>query len=170
MSMNTYPLEEKCAFVIDPVAAATILLSHYADEPGIIGDALHAELQKGRTPYQVASDPTMEGALSDADMFNVSDAYDVLEDADVDPIVHCSEFDGSASTADAFQDHGVMSMSYQDDFAVFVTCSKESGMFGTAYGSPGELLDEYKERLGSLLGADFPYGARIMDVSGTYFC
>lgn len=172
MSMQTYPFEEKCAFVFDHVAAATILIADYfKNSPEALCEALRERLEnKAMTPYQAARSQEFNGWLTDNDFFNVSDAYDILEGAGVDGLVHCSEFQGDACTAPEFSEYGLMTMSYDDDYVAFLTPANESSLFRPAYETHAALLDEYKAKLIPFLGEDFSYGARIMDVHGTYFC
>ena len=153
MPMTTYPFEQECVFVFDHVAAATAVINSYvreeSSEKDPVRDSLRGPLLAGEiTPYQIASSPEYRDWIRDMDLDNVSDAHDLLSDADVDG----------------------KSVSFDNDFALFIVPDKESGLFSAAYASPSDLMEEYKEKLMPFLGEDFPYGSRIMDVTGTYFC
>lgn len=175
MPMTTYPFEQECVFVFDHVAAATAVINSYvreeSSEKDPVRDSLRGPLLAGEiTPYQIASSPEYQDWIRDMDLDNVSDAHDLLSDADIDEIVHCSEFEGSAEPSRHFAEFDGKSVSFDNDFALFIVPDKESGLFSAAYASPSDLMEEYKEKLMPFLGEDFPYGSRIMDVTGTYFC
>lgn len=173
MSMQTYPFEEKAALVIDHLMAAAVILSDsFRCDPDMLEPGIRAALESGVPAWQAASDPANKPWLEDNDYFNISDAHDILENAGVDPLVHCSEFDGDAGPADGFENvPGAMAASghWEDDFACFVTPERGSGLFKAAYSSPQELLGEYEEKMAPFLGAGFDYARHVADVTGTYF-
>ena len=178
MSMNTYPFEEKYAFCFDGIAAATALVADYlrsVKEIGVTEDPVAAKLaeafcNKAVTAYAIASDPKYKDWIGELDLDSISDAHDLLSDTDVDNVLHCCEFTGTAEPSARFAIYDGKSVSFDDDFALFVVPAKNADLFSAAYKSPDELLEEYRTALLPVLGEDFPYGARIMDVSGTYVC
>lgn len=175
MSMNTYALTQKCALVVTPEAACAILLKEAfggADGAAHIPKNALAALESGRAPWDVADDPAFRRELEDDGWFNVSDAHDVLQAADLDGVVYCSEFDGTAAPAssDGFGDEKSKEIGFDDDYLAFLAPNKEPSLFVAAYRSKDDLLQEYEERLSGFVGPGFPYGRFVMDVDGTYFC
>ena len=173
MSMNTYPFEQKCALVVTPAVACAMLLKDSIDngvETDFIPDEIKAAIEAGRRFLEIAEDPGFTDALDNNGWRSVSDAYDMLETYDVDGMVHCSEFDGSAEISEGFGDEKSQSISFEDDFVLFLTPMRGPSLFSQAYASRDELVQEYKDRLAQFLDDDFPYARYIMDVSGTYFC
>lgn len=175
MSMNTYPLEQPCALVVTPEIACAILLKdafRSGNEDGMIPESVLKALEDGLSPWACATDPGFRRLLAENDWFSVSDAHDVLEAANMEDVVHCSEFDGEAnpSTGDGFGDEKSAPIRFDDDYLVYLAPMASSSLFKPAYASKDELLDEYRRRLGDWLPADFPYARFVMDVSGTYFC
>lgn len=175
MSMETYPLEQKCALVIMPQAACAMLLKDSIEngiEAELVPERVLAAVRSGRSYWSVASDPEFFEELAETGWMNVSDAHDLMEQRNVEDVVHCSEFDGTAvpASGDGFGDEKSSEIGFEDDFAVFLFPQCESSLFKAAYGNKDELLQEYKSRMSGLLEDDFPYTRYVMDVSGTYFC
>ena len=61
------------------------------------------------------------------------------------------------------------SETYGDDVIYFVPTRKISMLFRAAYRDINEVIDEFKERVGEYLPADFDYRKYIRHISGTYF-
>ena len=169
--MKTYPLEEKCMLVITPRLAAAVLLQDAMDAVGQeIPDGIREALDEGRTPWECASDPALFGILSDEGWADVPDAFDAVQNAGEADTVYCSEFTGETTVSDSFAGYGGTGESFDDDYIAGLVPKNKPDMFKAAYGSPAELVDEFRERLGNLAGPDVPLGRFVMDVSGTYFC
>lgn len=175
MSMNTYPLEQKCALVIAPQVACAILLKKTFDDPDYgcdIPEPVLDALKNGRTPWECAADPAFKAILAENDWFCVSDAHDVLQSEDLDGTVYCSEFEGSAVPAsdDGFGDEKSEEINYDDDFIAYLAPECQPALFHAPYADKEELLKEYEDKLSKFVGPGFPYSRYVMHVSGTYFC
>ena len=59
--------------------------------------------------------------------------------------------------------------SYGDDVIYFVPTLKISTLFRAAYRNMEDMINEFKNRVGEYLPADFDYRKYIRHISGTYF-
>lgn len=179
MSMNTYPLNEPLCLNIDETVTAYLLRpdirqtlqdkTELTDTERTVlailsDDARFLAAMKPGTPDHVA--------LNEYDMFNVSDAEEILLDNDIEGLVYMSEFQGKA---DLIDDNGnvlesVHSIDYEDDYIVLITPERAQSYFHTAYFSINDFIAELKLKLDDLLPEDFDYRPHIMSVNGTYFC
>lgn len=172
MSMNTYPLEEKCMLLFSSDLACAILVQNAVgggnetDLPAGIQDALEA----GKTAWDCVSDPCLRKILAENGWDGVSDAYDAVEAAGESGMVYCSEFTGTSSVPDEFAAAGGVPEEFEDAYIAGLTPLRGAALFAAAYPSPDALLQEYRDRLGSLAGPDVPLGKFVKDMSGTYFC
>ncbi len=173
MSMCTYPLEEKAALVIGAkLSAAVILGDAYKNDRASLPEKLAALLDAGTPAWRIAEGREFEPWFRENGFYNASDAYDVLSGADVQNLVHCSEFIGSGQPAGGFEDVPsslAASDEWDDDFICLVTPEKSGTLFRAAYDSPADLVREYEEKLAPFIGPGFDYAGRIMDVCGTYY-
>ena len=173
MSMSTYPFEQKCALVVTPAVACAMLLKDDVEnnvEPESLPQEIQDAVAAGRSYLDIAEDKDLVDVLDNGGWRSVSDAHDLLESHDVDGLVHCSEFEGSAEIAEGFGDGKSAAIGYEDDFVLFLVPARDPSLFSQAYASRDELVQEYRDKLSPFLDADFPYARYIMDVSGTYFC
>lgn len=172
MSMNTYPLEEKCMLLFSPDLACAILVQDAIEEGN--GTDLPVEIQEaleaGKTVWDCVSDPALRKVLAENDWDSVSDAYDAVEAAGESDTVYCSEFTGTSSVPDEFAAAGGAPEEFEDAYIAGLTPLREAVLFAAAYPSPDALLQEYRDRLGGLAGPDVPLGKFVKDMSGTYFC
>lgn len=169
--METYPLEEKCMLVITPELAAAILVQDAVDDGGIaLPQGIREALDAGLTPWLCAKDPGLFEILAGEGWADVADAFDAVQNAGESDTVYCSEFTGTCSVPDGFAAYGGSEGRFDDDYIAGLVPLHEPEMFKAAYGSPEELIEEFRARLGDLAGPDVPVGRFVMDVSGTYFC
>lgn len=169
--METYPLKEKCMLVITPRLAAAILLADAIEsDAGDIPGAVQEAIDDGRTPWGCASDPALFEILSEEGWADVPDAFDAIQNAGESDTVYCSEFTGECTVPEGFAGYGGTGGDFDDDYIAGLVPLHKPEMFKAAYGSPEELVGEFRGRLGGLAGQDVPVGRFVMDVSGTYFC
>ncbi len=174
MGMQTYPLEERAALVIDETMAAAILLSCiHAKHPADLDAGLRDEIEEGVTYYEAANSETYHDWLEQNDYFDIEEAYDALENAIIyDQLIWCNELSGGAEVADGFKDLNPNGedLDWDSEPALFLTTKNQSTLFKAAYDNPAELVEEYRRLMEPYLGEDFDYAAHIYDVSGSYYC
>lgn len=171
MSMNSYAFEEKAALSVSPqMACAIILYDTYYRTPMQLRADIRDAIDHGVPFWKAAFVEEFCGWLNEQGFYNISDAYDVLSNAHVNNLVHCSEFFGSGSTAEGFEGSPVADQSWEDDFVCFLTPARAPSLFKQAYDGPDALVGEYRESIGQFLGDGFDYKANILDVTGTYYC
>lgn len=176
MSMNTYPLDEKCVLLITKQLAAAILLQDILEsDPDNDLAELPVKIQEklaNSTPWKCASDPELLELLDNDGWADISDAHELLQDEGEADIVHCSEFTGTATVpADFVQYHKSMDdVPFDDAYIACLIPLRQSEPFKQAYASPDDLIKEYADRLGNLAGPGVPIGSLIHDIMGTYTC
>ena len=154
MSMNTYPLDEKAALVITPELAAVINIACRTDE------------DDRPDPSELSHEQLL------LTYGNINEAYEALEDMNVDGLVYCTEFDGSAyPLSDDGEADSSQEISFLDDFLCYIQPDNEPGLFSNKpYDSMDELVKEFREKLAKVVPEYFPLRNCICSVSGTYFC
>lgn len=173
MSMNTYPLDEKCALWITPELAAAILVKSFHDDEALregLPKQVRDRLETGSPPYEIASDPSMKQLLHDGGWDDVSDAYDTLDAENVAGMVYCTEFTGHAETPDGMPGVQDAFVSVESRFVAMLVPDNGPEMFKAAYPSMDDLVREYRARLEGYTGPGVPWERLVMDVSGTYIC
>lgn len=177
MSMQEYPLSEKCALLVTPEAACAILLNDSAAnnvEMEILPEPVRKALSDGQTPWDCANDPAFSDILAEGGWMSVPDAYDIMHSSarGIDGTIYCSEFTGDAvpASGDGFGDEGSRETRFDGGVIVLLVPKKEPSLFVKAYADKDELLREYESRLQGLVGPGFPYARYVVDVYGTYVC
>ena len=159
MSMNTYPMVQEAAFIIDEEVAAYI--------------ALAQDKKKNCLPISIAAF-SQEEFLESARNRTLPDDYGDVEIAEtLSDVCRVSSFDGELTTLFPEKTQNPISECCEDDFFYFIPSKSEVSLFSAAYTSPDELLLEYKEQFASNkieLPADFDWWRRIIKINGTTFC
>lgn len=84
---------------------------------------------------------------------------------------YTSEFTGEAQEVDddgAYHWGGEYE-SYSNDVIAYVQVSHYPTLFKKAYNNMDELVEEFKNKVGEYLPADFDYRSRIRHICGTYY-
>lgn len=165
MSNQTYGLYAPAAFLVDPEASAYIILSSRRKRSSV-PKSVKDLLKSGQF-----RDLARTGQLPE-DFSDPSAAKDELDNLDVENI-YCSEFEGSAASCFPENTQAPLSVDYEDDYLVYIPCSREPGIFHAAYKNTKELLNEFKSVFrsqGIRFPSDFDWWAHICEISGTYFC
>ena len=165
MSMNTYPVNEPCGFLITPDVAAMIMLKKAKDagelEPYVeefldgfsIFEAVRTELLSPSV-LEEYSDPQLV-----FDEFSEKFGMNVLP-----------EFEGTVKTL--FEDEADRTIyeTYGDEHVFYIPVAHQPEFFKAVYKDPQEIYDEFKELLKDYLPEEFSYWANIVTIDGTYYC
>lgn len=83
---------------------------------------------------------------------------------------YISEFTGEAQEMDGNGLYwGGECELYNNDMIAYVPVSNYPTLFRKAYNNIGELVEEFKNKLGEYLAEDFDYENRIRHICGTYY-
>lgn len=158
MSMRTYVVYSSAAFLIDEEIAAYYCL--FKDrQDGTIPPEIQAlspeEFQK------MAREGTLPCGYSDVDLMDITDAIEMSV---------VSDFDGNVETLFPDKTDAPLEESYTEAYIGYIVADRELSYFRAAYGSPEELLEEFKEKLSAFhLPDDFDWWKRLVKISGTIF-
>jgi len=166
--MNTYAMHVPAGLLIDVDTAVAInLKAMAADEPEAVPDELMNQITEHGTWNVVDANLVPSDLLEE--LSDVQLAMEYLEGtADC---VFASEFTGTAETLDKDKDEEpVRTWDYDDDFVAIIECDREVSPFQAAYDDMSQLVTEFRDKLASVLGPDYPYRGHVVTLTGTYYC
>ena len=159
MSVNTYPVVQEAAFLIDAEVAAYITLA--LDKKGnSVPDAIAALSQDEFREMARA------GTLPE-------DYVDVEIAENINEVCFVSSFDGEITTLFSEKTANPISETCEDDYWHYIPSQRGSDLFSAAYSSPDELLNEFKEIFttkGVELPGDFDWWKHIVKIIVTTYC
>ena len=165
MSMQTYGLYAPAAFLVDPEASAYIILSSREIDSSV-PENINSLLKSGQF-----RDLARGGKLPE-DFSDPSAAKDKLDCLSIESF-YCSEFDGNATSCFPENTQAPLDVDYNDDYLVYIPCSRQPDLFHAAYQNAEELVSEFKSHFserGIEFPPDFDWWAHICEISGSYFC
>lgn len=168
MSMHSYPLTEPVCFFIDEKATMFILLKHAIEDNG-----LQPEIQKLIDTYgikTVVNDNLIPEEFLD-EYQDTQFAMEILIDK-IDDVAWAGEFEGEVNTKwpEKCKDTEPLNLNFDDDFVLYIRPEKDADFFSQAYTNPGQMCDEFRNKLSDYLPDDFPFWRYLVSLSGTYYC
>lgn len=178
MSMNTYPLIVKKAFIVDEEVAAYIQrtfdtrMKYLPEEIANMSDAEFAEAAKKGNITLCNGEPYVDN------MCNILDILQQYSCSEND-FFFVNEFDGEVEYCHVRKDGAYMedgadfdplTRNFEEDYIVCAEPEKNADYFSRSYESEDELIAEYKEHLSEFnFPENFNWKAHIVDICGTYF-
>ena len=165
MSMNTYPVNEPCGFLITPDVAAMIMLKKAKDAGEL--EPYVEEFLDGFSIFE----SVRTGLLSASVMDEYSDPQLVFDEfSDKFGMNVLPEFEGTIKTL--FEDKASQHLyeTYGDEHVFYIPANKAPSLFEAAYKDPEEICQEFKDKLGEYLPEEFEYWPNIVEITGTYYC
>lgn len=159
MSMQSYPMVEDAAFLLDSEVAAYIALA--SDRIG------------NTVPNSIAVLSPSEFAKAALDGSLPEDYYDLDWLEMIEGCCYASNFEGEITTL--FPEKAVASFEkkYSNDLIRYIPAAHVPELFKAAYASPEELITEFKTNpsLAQLeLPKDFDWWKHLVRITGTRYC
>lgn len=168
MSMYSYPLIEPACFFLDKTATMFVLLKHAINDNGLQPEI--QELINKHGINKVVYDNLIPKEFID-EYQDVQFAMEILIE-EVGDIAWTPDFEGEINTKwpEKCEDTKPLSLNIDDDFILYLRPEKDADFFSPAYSNPGQMYDEFRNKMSNYLPDDFPFWKYIVSLNGTYYC